>query len=298
MRILLAPIVTLFISSQIPVINTAFGTADIIDEAPEDEALSITVEQSDAILDSGECYSTGELVRPERVFVKTGSLTTFALVWLPEDWDSIPAEERRAIFHLHGHCGQGAMHFHTWQELAEERGIAVIAPQVWLDGDAPPPGYNLHPDGGFHLDVYLDTYPMITLLADEYGISSILIHGFSMSACSAVILTYLDLTQADLIDLTVVNAGHISPTHPFRRAIVGSDDESVFEGERFVFLLEDLPGRHGVYEGQLNTRDWVESFGGEVLHTEVAETGRHGVLLNSPSYAGLREDIVEIFTQY
>ena len=260
---------------------------------PDDDGVIRTVEESDSLLAEDEYYTSGQLDEPDYVFLDNGTVKTFALVWLPPSWNDLLPNQRRAIVHFHGHCALAAMHFSKWQVLAEPRNIAVIAPQVWLDDNTPPAGYDVHPDGGFHLDTDNDIFPFTDALLEYYEASSAMVHGFSMFACTSIILTYRDKYLHNRIDFTLFDAGHIGEDHPFREEIkqaASGGDSSQFSGENFYFFIET---DRFTYPQQLDTRDFVIEFGGDTVGTFESE-GPHGVFFTS-AYDSLRESLVAYY---
>lgn len=262
---------------------------------PDNDGVIRTVQESDSVLAEDMYYSSGQIAAPDYAFLDNGTIQTFALVWLPDNWYGYSPLNRKAIIHLHGHCSLGAMHFSKWHTLARSRNLAVIAPQVWLDDNTPPEGYSLHPNGGYHLDVDDDIYPFTDALLQHYCASSAMIHGFSMFACAGVMLTYRDKFRNNLLDFTVFNAGHIGEDHPFRHEIeklAHGGDHDQFSGERFFFFIE-LSNQNPTYQQQLDARSFVETHGGEVVMSYESE-GTHGVFF-SPMYDNLRGSIVAYY---
>jgi hypothetical protein len=268
-----------------------------------DTLIQISLEE----LAGSPCYGAGDDPdMPEVVYVANDLVRTFAFVWIPPGWSSGGESERKMIVHLHGHCGIGAKRFCEWYEQAWPRGIAVVSLQYWM-GDVDWKGGNPKPNDdyayyvtgpgetcGWHLHIENDIAPFVEALAESYGAGSVMLHGFSMAAATATIVTYRDRASADRIDLTVFNAGHIDSTHYFFEELDSSPEPKPFDGEKFFFFLESMNPE--TYAKQSATRAFLLDNGVEETETVVAEGDyRHGALLNHEDFEPVRERIVAIF---
>ncbi len=275
---------------------------------PDGAILDSLIYQSHVELALSSCYyETGDPNYPEIVYIANDVVKTFAFVWLPQNWDSFPAKDKRMIIHLHGHCGIGTKRFCEWYELAREKNIAVLSLQYWM-GDDEWCGGNPKPDGdysyyitgpgetcGWHLNIESDIYPFIDKLIEYYDAHSVMLHGFSMAAATAVIVDYRDKQNRNRIDFTVFNAGHIDSSHYFYEEIESNPDSTPFENENYFFFLEDI--NEGTYAKQSATRSFLIEKGVTDVETAIAvDSGyRHGALLNHEDFRPVRERIISLY---
>lgn len=150
---------------------------EITEVMPDDGSVQWTLTGSVRILNDRSCYVLGELDCPEYVFIRGENFSTFALVWLPENWNEMSSEEREAVVALHREHDQASRCFTKWQVAALRNNVAVIAPQIWMDYHEVPEGFQPHPEGGYSLDIRRDVYPVIRSLADYFQVSELQVQG-------------------------------------------------------------------------------------------------------------------------
>ncbi|MBD3277488.1 MAG: hypothetical protein GF388_04230 [Candidatus Aegiribacteria sp.] len=166
------PAILLFAAA--PCMAGGFEVSEIM---PDDGSVQWTLTGSVRILEDRSCYRLGELECPNYVFIRGDNFSTFALVWLPEDWSEMNPNEREAVVALHQEHDQASRCFTKWQVAALRDNVAVIAPQMWLDHHEVPDGFEPHPEGGYSLDIRRDVYPVICSLADYFNVSEIQVQG-------------------------------------------------------------------------------------------------------------------------
>ena len=278
------------------------------DTAPKGGVLDTLIYLSHVQLVASTCYTdSSDPHYPEIIFVANDVVKTFAFVWLPQNWNTFPDQDKRMIVHLHGHCGIGTKHFCKWYELARSKNIAVLSLQYWmgedewcggnpkLEGDY---SYYLTGPGetcGWHLNIETDIYPFIDKLMEYYDVHSVMLHGFSMAAATSAIVDYRDKHNRDIIDFTVFDAGHIDSTHYFYEEIRASSDPKPFAGEDYYFFLEDIDP--DTYTKQAATRAFLIDKGATDIETVTAVDSdyKHGALLNHDDFLSVRERIVALY---
>ncbi len=287
---------TIIISTTMPQ-NNSLPPSGIIDTL---------IFQSHVQLILSSCYDdTTDQDYPNIIYIANDVVKTFAFLWLPENWNTLPSAQKRMLVHLHGHCGIGAKHFCTWYELAKTKNIAVLSLQYWMgdvdwQGGNPSPGddypYYLTGPGqtcGWHLNIDADIYPFIDKLAEYYDAHSVMLHGFSMSAATCAIVNYRDKCARDIIDFSVFNAGHMDSSHYFREEI--DTMSNPYAGEKFFFFLENIDSL--TYAQQSETRSFLLGKGVTEVETVTAVGSgyAHGALLNNDDFAATRERIIFLY---
>jgi hypothetical protein len=285
------------ISSEMPLNNSLPGSA----------VIDTLVHLSHVEMLATCCYGdTSDPQYPQLIYIANDVVKSFAFVWLPGGWDSLPNDERRMLVHLHGHCSIGTKHFCTWYEPAAAFNIAVLSLQYWMGDEewmggnpSPGQGYPLYGEHGefcgWHLNIDNDIYPFVEALAEHFSAESLLLHGFSMAAATSAIVDHRDKQSGDVIDMVVFNAGHISSSHSFLRELQTSRDRDAFSGENFFFFLENL--EDDVYAKQAATRETLIAYGAADIGTEIAaDSGyRHGALLNHDDFIPTRQWIMALY---
>jgi len=266
----------------------------VLPEIPDNPGVRRAAVAADRIVSRNRMYRKGMLSLPQLVYLDDGRAQTLALVYKPEHWDEFEPEKRKAIFTLHGLCGNAADHFDLWQELAEEKQMMLISLQWWLEDNLPPRGYTVFYDQdrpcGYKLDVRQDIFSFMNTLFDEYDVNSAMIHGSAVSAPMSVILAYRDKLKNNRVDMSLFDAGHIEGDSPMRRemerALRAHPDTPPLKGEQFFFFYDSDMQYN-------NTHEFVAKYGGNILDV-VTGNGEHGVLFTDKS-ENLRRRIVDTY---
>jgi hypothetical protein len=174
---------------------------------------------------------------------------SFYLIWLPTNWQSQPI--KKAFIYLQGHGTSYPKMLSVQHELAKARDMAIFMPQLWLETENVPEGYNPWeklpediqsglPDG-YHLDSK-DIHLFINAIIDEFNIESICLHGFSLSAAHTLILSAYDKLTNNIIDYSFFNAGHIGYDHPLVEEMDEIGETDYLLDENFFLFTELDPG--------------------------------------------------------
>jgi len=215
---------------------------------------------------------------------------SFYVFWAPAHWKA--SQRHPILVTLHGHASWAFDELYLWYPAAAKRGFAILALQWWFG------------QGESSWSYYLpqEMYPVMETILRGYGVlaGTALLHGFSRGSANVYALTALDQGSGNrFFKLTIANAGGAAPDFPFNVAISnGSYGQGAFAGTHWVLFCseqDENPKRDGC-PAMRNTRQWLESFGGQVdLFLEEFKQG-HGGFHQNPRNVNLALDAFDHLT--
>ncbi|MFX1293241.1 MAG: hypothetical protein ACFFD2_00080 [Promethearchaeota archaeon] len=215
---------------------------------------------------------------------------SFYLVWLPANWEI--QTSKYAILYSPGHATKEPRMYYKFQEYAVNRSMALFMPHIYIEGDVPW-GYNKYQpteqellagiQPGYHLESY-DEHLFINAIVEEYNISALYLHGFSMSGATVMMLSAFDRYALNVSDYAVVNGGHMVINHPFIEMMNELGLTNFFAGESFFLFYELYVGEDPVVaKANYKTDDIIINNGGNMDIESYLEAG-HGDLIHRYPY--------------
>jgi len=281
----------LYIADAHDLVTFVNSSAILKPTSNDDAALRMAAMADTYLTDSDRLYTEGTLERPDiRYFtidLPGRSLESYYLVALPDEWET--QDVHKAIVFSQGHGSRTPVGFSKLHRYADAQGMACIMPQLWIEGDAPQGYEPYHPSqkdrleglpAGYHLDA-TDEYPFLNAVAEEYGIDSAYLFGFSISGAKVMAMSAYDHMGDDIVDFTVVSGGTMGYDHCFLQTMERCGCTDFFAGENFFFYGE-LKGGISLDDARETsvTEDIITEHGGTLVMEEWQE-GAHGSLLNS-----------------
>ncbi|MHA1651276.1 MAG: hypothetical protein ACTSYB_13870, partial [Candidatus Helarchaeota archaeon] len=204
-----------------------------------------------------------------------------------------------------GHFSREPKQFYKYQEYAMNRSIAIFMTQLWIEGD-PPWGYTPYErtqaeilmgvQPGYHLDAY-DEHLFVNAIVEAYNISSLYLHGFSMSGANVMMLSAFDRYAKNISDYAVVNGGHMVLDHPFLKQMDDLGLTNFFAGENFFLFNELDPGDDPAeVKNETATDDIIIDHGGNMDIEAWLVVPWHGALLDT--YPQLMNASLNNYTYY
>ena len=208
------------------------------------------------------CASKPALESSEEV-KKTPDEKSYYVIWRPENFDE---ENGIYLVTLHGHDGQATRDFEVFYPAVKEHGFALISLQWQLDSET------------YYLPHEIYKNLMLIFANENVKPGRVVLEGFSRGSANSYGVTLFDNLSHQYFALTIANSGHAGMDFPLYAEINGGKyGEDVFAGTRWIFYCGELD-TSGDDNCEIieESKNWVESLGGEVLLFMRDPNGDHG----------------------
>lgn len=238
-------------------------------------ALLLAALLAPAVALAGEPRDRAEVLKLGARVVDGERKEVYTVEWLPEGLDKAKEGSVRVLFALHGTEGHAETSVRLWHPFAKKRGVALVALQWWLGGDA-----YLAPGDSYaafetRLKALRKDHPAIA----EKGH---LLDGFSRGSANVPGLALLDNDPAKRIfGLFLCDAGAWPEDKPPPCLKDAGDD--AFKGQRFVgyFGGKDIRFGEPATKSGRAARAFIEKRGGTFELWYEPEDGTHGTFMNT-----------------
>lgn len=194
---------------------------------------------------------------------------SYYVIWTPENFD---IENGKYLVTLHGHEGYATRDFEVFHESAKELGYALVSLQWWLGTPENPESYYSP----------AEVYKMLEGILEPVKSGNVALQGFSRGSTYTYGLTAFDRKSGNnFFGITIANSGHAGMDFPINIEINnGEFGENVFEGSRWIFYCgeNDSSGQDTCATIE-ESKNWVESLGGEILLFMRDPNGEHGDMI-------------------